>query len=191
MTVNGAIGKRETGIKHSGFSYSQSYARNGHEARVNRWNSMPERLKRVMQRLKQVRIEHRDARELFKMFLNRPATLVYLDPPYLMHRDHGYKVDANEEEFHEELLELCLGARCMVLVSGYSNKLYNSYLTKERGWQRQVIEAHTRNTNGKDLARKEVLWSNRLFAKAAATGRVPIRLSKKEKRNFKVNPVRR
>ncbi len=190
MTVNGAIGKRETGIKHSGFSYSQSYARNGHEARVSRWNSMPERLRRVVERLKQVRIEHRDARELFKMFLNRPATLVYLDPPYLMDRDHGYKVDANQKEFHVELLELCLRAKCMVLVSGYSNKLYNSYLTKERGWQRRVIETHTRNTNGKDLTRKEVLWKNRFFTKASETGRVPIRLSKKEKENFKVNPVR-
>lgn len=191
MTVNGAIGKRETGTSHSGFSYSQSYARNGHEARVSRWNSMPERLRRVVERLKQVRVEHRDARELFKMFLNRPATLVYLDPPYLMDRDHGYKVDANEEEFHKELLELCLRAKCMVLVSGYDNKLYNSYLTEARGWQRVVIETQTRNTNGKNLARKEVLWKNRFFAKASATGRVPIRLSQKEKENFKVNPIRR
>jgi DNA adenine methylase len=190
MTVNGAVGSNGIGLKHSGFSYSQSYARNGHEARVSRWNSMPERLRRVIERIKQLRIEHRDGRQLFKMFLNRPATLVYLDPPYLMNRDHGYKVDANEREFHEELLELCLRAKCMVLVSGYSNKLYNSCLTRERGWQRKVIETHTRNTNGKDLIRKEVLWSNRLFVKAALTGRVPIRLSKKEKENLKVNPVR-
>ena len=190
MTVNGAVGSNGIGFKHSGFSYSQSYTRNGHEARVNRWNAMPERLRRVIERIKQVRIEHRDGQELFKMFLNRPATLVYLDPPYLMDRDHGYKVDANEREFHEELLELCLRARCMVLVSGYSNRLYNSYLTQQRGWHRRVIETHTRNTNGKDLTRKEVLWSNRLFAKAALTGRVPIRLSKKEKENLKVNPVR-
>jgi DNA adenine methylase len=190
MTVNGAVGSRQPGFKYGGFSYSQSYARNGHEARVNRWNSMPERLWRVVERLKQVRIEHRDARDLFKKFLNRPATLVYLDPPYLMDRDHGYKVDANKEEFHGELLELCIRARCMVLVSGYSNKLYDLFLTKERGWKRQVIETHTRTTNGKDLTRSEVLWSNQLFVKAAATGRVPIRLSKKEKENFKVNPAR-
>jgi DNA adenine methylase len=190
MTINGAIGQRETGVQHSGFSYSQSYARNGHEARVSRWNSMPERLRRVVERLKQVRVEDRDGRELFRMFLNRPASLIYLDPPYLMHRDHGYRVDANEKEFHIELLELCLRAKCMVLVSGYNNELYNSYLTKERGWRRQVIETHTRTTNGKDLTRNEVLWKNRFFIKAAETGRVPIRLSKKEKENYKVNPIR-
>jgi DNA adenine methylase len=190
MTVNGAIGKRETGIKHSGFSYSQSYARNGHEARVSRWNSMPERLRRVVERLKQVRVEHRDARDLFKMFLNRPATLVYLDPPYFMTRDHGYKVDANQREFHEELLKLCLKAKCMVLVSGYKNELYDSYLTKERGWKRQVIKTKTRNTNGQDLTRTEVLWKNRFFVKACKTGRVPITLTKKERDYVKVNPVR-
>jgi len=98
------------------------------------------------------------------------------------------KVDAND--FHEELLKLCVRAKCMVLVSGYRNKLYDSYLTKERGWKRQVIHTHTRNTNRKDFKRKEVLWSNQSFHKAVATGRVPIRLSKKETKNFKVNPAR-
>ncbi len=191
MTVNGAVGSNCSAFKHSGFSYSQAYARNGQEARVNRWNSLPRRLRKVINRLKHVRIERRDARELFKMFLNRPATLVYLDPPYLMERDHGYKVDANEREFHEELLKLCCRARCMVLVSGYSNPLYNSFLTKERGWKRVAIKTHTRDTKGKDFSRTEVLWKNRFFVKAASSGRVPIRLSTKEKANYKVNPVRR
>jgi len=191
MTVNGAIGSNGKGVKHSGFSYSQSYARSGQEARVNRWNSLPDRLRKVVDRLKHARIEHRDARELFKMFLDRPASLVYLDPPYLMERDHGYKVDANKKEFHEELLKLCSRARCMVLVSGYDNPLYDSFLTKRRGWERTVIETHTRDTKGKDFSRTEVLWKNRFFVKAASSGRVPIRLTAKEKANYKVNPVRR
>lgn len=190
MTVNGAIGSNGSGAKHSGFSYSQSYARNGQEARVNRWNSLPERLGRVVERLKTVRIEHRDARELFKMFLNRPATLVYLDPPYLMARDHGYKIDANDRKFHEELLEMCRRARCMVLISGYDNALYNSHLTQNEGWQRVNIETHTRDTKGRDLARTEVLWKNDAFVKAVSTRRVPIRLSATEKANNKINPTR-
>src|SRR5882672_2791184 len=64
MTVNGDIGTNGTGVKHSGFSYSQAYSRNGQEARVSRWNSGPERLHAVVQRLKRVRVERRDAREL-------------------------------------------------------------------------------------------------------------------------------
>jgi DNA adenine methylase len=190
MTVNGAMGSNGQGVRHSGFSYSQAYTRNGQEARVSRWNSLPERLSNVVERLKHVRIEHKDARELLRMFINRPATLFYLDPPYLMDRDTKYKIDANDKAFHEELLELCCRARCMVLVSGYDNPLYNSFLTKREGWERITIETHTRDTKGNDLARTEVLWKNQYFVKAAASGRVPIRLSAKERKNHKVNPVR-
>lgn len=190
MTINGAIGSNGDGVNHSGFSYSQSYSRNGQEARVNRWNALSARLHKVVGRLKQVRIEHRDARQLLKMFLNRPATLVYLDPPYLMDRDHGYEIDANEKAFHEELLRLCCKAKCMILISGYDNPLYRSFLTRKRGWKRITIETRTRDTKGKDLSRTEVLWKNRYFLKAVTTGRVPIRLTAKEKENGKVNPVR-
>jgi DNA adenine methylase len=190
MTVNGAIGSNGKGVRHSGFSYSQSYSRNGQEARVSRWNALPERLTRVVERLKHIRIESKCALELFTMFSQRPATLVYLDPPYLMDRDHKYSIDANVEVFHEELLKLCCKAKCMVLVSGYKNPLYDSYLTKAGGWERIEIETHTRNTKGNDLARTEVLWQNRFFVKASASGRVPIRLTSAEKRNFKINPVR-
>ena len=190
MTVNGAIGSNGNGVKHSGFSYSQSYTRNGQEARVSRWNALPARLLKVVDRLKHVRIEHRDARELLKMFLNRPATLVYLDPPYLMDRNHGYEIDANEKEFHEELLRLCCKAKCMILISGYDNPLYRSFLARKRGWKRVTIETHTRDTRGNDFSRTEVLWKNRHFLKAVMTGRVPIRLTSKEKADDKVNPVR-
>lgn len=190
MTVNGSVGSNGIGFKHSGFSYSQAYARNGQEARVNRWNSLPDRLRKVVDRLKYVRVENKDARELFKMFLNRPATLIYLDPPYLMDRDHGYKVDANDREFHEELLELCCRARCMVLMSGYHTRLYHTYLSERLGWERVVIRTHTRDTRGKNFSRTEVLWKNRVFVKAVSTGRVPIRLTAKEKANDKVNPIR-
>lgn len=185
MVVNGSVdGTR------SGFSYSQSYSRGNREARVNRWYNLPERLQGIVDRLKSVRIEKRDARELLEMFIDRPATLVYLDPPYFTKRSHGYVIDANDESFHKELLALCMKARCMVLLSGYDNKLYRSLLTKKSGWTRRKIETHTRDTTGKDYARTEILWTNEQFNKAFKTGRVPIRLSNKEKRDGKVNPAR-
>jgi DNA adenine methylase len=191
MTVNGAIGSNGQDVRHSGFSYSQSYARNGQEARVNRWNGLPTRLAKVIKRLKHVRVENRDALKLFEMFINRPATLVYLDPPYLMNRNHQYKIDANEEGFHKKLLKFCSKAKCMVLVSGYGNPLYDSHLTQKKGWKRVEIKTHTRDTKGKDLDRTEVLWQNKFFVKAAKQDRVPIRLSPTEKANNKVNPARK
>ena len=186
MTVNGTY-------KHAsaGFSFSQSYTRSGKEARVNRWYNLPDRLENVVERLRDVRIENKDARELLKMFSNRPATLVYLDPPYFVKRSHGYVIDATEESFHKELLKICLKARCMVFISGYDNPLYHSLLVEKGGWTRETIQTKTRDTSGKDYDRTEILWKNSLFMKALRNDRVPIRLSNKEKKEKKINPIRK
>jgi DNA adenine methylase len=184
MTVNGAVG--ETG---AGFSFSQSYSRDGREARVNRWYNLPKRLEYVVERLKSVRVENRDARELLEMFTNKPATLFYMDPPYLMERSHQYKHDINEK-FHIELLELSNKANCMMLISSYDNDLYNDILSLKNGWTKTVIETNTADTSGRKYERKEVLWKNQLFEKACRNNRVPIRLSQKEKTQQKLNPTR-
>ncbi|HMD53694.1 MAG TPA: DNA adenine methylase [Phycisphaerae bacterium] len=185
MTVNGAVGS-----SHCGFSFSQSYARNGHEARVNRWNNLPDRLDKVFQRLRGVRVENRDARELVTMFSDRPATLIYLDPPYFTKRDHGYVIDANDEDFHTELLKVCKKSRCMLLISAYENDLYDRLLMPKDGWKKWLVHTHTRDTTGKDYDRTEVLWMNAAFVKARADCRVPIRLSKTERLQNKINPAR-
>ncbi len=186
MTVNATIyGTR------SGFSYSQSYSRHNKEARVNRWYNLPERLEKVIERLRNVRIENRDARELIKMFADRPATLMYLDPPYFVKREHRYLIDANDKDFHVELLDLCSKAHCMFLISCYDNELYDDMLKPEDGWSKIKIETHTRDTSGKDYSRTEVLWRNKHYSKALTTGRVPIRLSRKEKAENKINPSRK
>jgi DNA adenine methylase len=185
MTVNATVGSTACG-----FSFSQSYAREGHEARVNRWNNLPARLDKVFHRLQGVRVENRDARELVKMFADRPATLMYLDPPYFTKRDHGYVIDANDEGFHTELLKVCSKAKCMLLISAYENELYDRLLTKKGGWKKWQIQTHTRDTSGKDYDRTEVLWMNAPFVKAWKTRKVPIRLSKSERQQNKINPAR-
>lgn len=76
------------------------------------------------------------------------------------------------------------------MLSGYDMPLYNEMLRKKDGWARVSIKTHTRDTNGKDCVRNEVLWPNKHFVNAAKTGRVPIRLSGAEKRDDKVNPCR-
>lgn len=184
MTVNATIADK------SGFSYSQSYARTGKEARVNRWYNLPDRLEEVVERLRCIRIENLDARKLLSMFENRPATLVYLDPPYFIKRNHSYTIDAKDKDFHIELLEICQRAKCMILLSGYNNDLYDNYLTKKNGWTKTTIKTYTKITTGKQFARTEVLWKNSKLEKALRMGRIPIRLSKKEKINHKINPIR-
>lgn len=185
MAINGVFGKEK-----GGFSSSNSYSRNNREARVNRWNKLPERLLKVVERLKDVRIDNKDATVLLKKFVNRPATLVYLDPPYLGERTPGYNFDANDETFHLKLLQLASEAKCMIFISGYENELYNSILTYDQGWQKKTIEAITKNSTGNVYARTEVVWMNKYFLKAVETNRVPIKLTDRELRIRKINPER-
>lgn len=185
MTVNATVAS-----SHAGFSFSQSYTRNSREARVNRWYNLPERLEKVVERLRGVRVESKDARELVEMFADRPATLMYLDPPYFTKREHGYVIDANDADFHTELLEVCRRARCMLLISAYENPLYDNLLRRSDGWNKKAIKTHTRDTTGKDYDRTEVLWMNKAFVKAKERGRVPIALTKKERFENKINPCR-
>ncbi len=185
MTVNGA-----NGGKNAGFSFSQSYSRGGHEARVNRWYKLPERLELVAERLRNVRIENRDAREIVTMYTDRPATLIYLDPPYNVDRKQRYTIDVVDDNFHSDLLNRCCDSKSMIFISGYDNDLYNSVLTPERGWTKKYISTTTRDTAGKDYPRMEVLWLNERFVKALVSNRKPIRLNSKEKKLNKVNPPR-
>jgi DNA adenine methylase len=185
MAINGCFGKDK-----GGFSFSNSYSRRGMEARVSRWNAMPDHLKVVADRLKPVRIENQDAINLFREFMDRPATLVYLDPPYLADRNHGYDHDQKSEEFHEHLLKTAIKAKCMVLISGYKNDLYQDYLTKDRGWRKRTTKTTTRGHNGKDSEREEIVWFNEQYQTARQSKRIPVRFSRNEKDYGKVNPKR-
>ena len=186
MTINATNGSQQ-----SGFSFSPSYARQNREARVNRWYNLPERLEKVVERLRGIRIENRDACDLIEMFIDRPATLIYLDPPYFIKRKHGYVIDANNLEFHEKLLGICKRARCMILISAYDNEIYRDMLSTDSGWSIKKIETHTRDTTGEDFARTELFWMNDTLIKAKEKNKVPIRLNKNEKTLKKVNPPRK
>ncbi len=185
MAINGVFGN-----ERGGFSYSDSYTRNNTEARVNRWNNLPERLSLVVDRLKKVRIENKDARKLLARYLNRPATLIYLDPPYLGDRTSGYNTDANDETFHKELLTIANKAKCMIFISGYENDLYGKMLLKEKGWDKRKIETTTTDTTGNSHRRTEVVWTNKFFQKALKEKSILIKLTSKEKKDNKVNPER-
>jgi len=184
MAINGVFGEAK-----GGFSYSNSYSRSGMEARVSRWCNVPKRLEAVVERLKHTRIENQDARHLIKDFINRPATLIYLDPPYLGQRSQGYDHDQNDEKFHKELLELICQAHCMIMISSYDNDLYSSILKPQFGWEKVQIATHTQGSNGKRITRTEILWLNELCIQAKKAGRIDV-LNEKEKAMGKVNPVK-
>lgn len=185
MAINGIFGEDK-----GGFSYSDSYTRNEHDARVNRWNNLPDRLKLIIERLRSVRIENKDARKIMNRYLYRPATLLYLDPPYFADRTNGYEKDAKGEIFHISLLDLANKAKCMVFISGYENELYNRKLSEQKGWQKKTIETTTKDSTGQSHVRTEVIWMNKHFTKALDSGKIPIKLTAEEIKQNKVNPER-
>jgi DNA adenine methylase len=186
MAVNGIFGE-----ERGGFSHSDSYVRNGKEARVSRWYNLPYRFIPVVERLRNVRIENRNALVLLKSYLNRPATLVYLDPPYFGERTNGYNKDANTKKFHSDLLKLANKANCMIFISCYDNDLYKSMLTAKRGWKKKSIKTITKDPSGNSHERTEVVWMNKYFLHAVKTKELPVTLSKKEEKDKKVNPIRK
>ncbi len=185
MSVNGVVaGKR------GGFSVSDTYTREAREARVNRWYNYPERLKAVTSRLRKIRIENKDGIELLAEYSNKPATLVYIDPPYLADRGAGYNVEASDRDFHERLLSQALLCKCMIMISGYKSGTYTKLLEGRGGWHRIELSAATQTTNGDRLGREEMLWMNKVAEKAWKTDSVGITLSEKEREEGKVNPPR-
>ena len=185
MSVNGVIaGKR------GGFSVSDTYTRQGREARVNRWNNYPQRLEQVTSRLLDVRIENKHGLDLLVQYSNRPATLVYIDPPYLAERGHGYSIEASDQDFHEKLLSQALLCKCMIMISGYQSKAYTTLLEERGGWCKVQLNASTQNTNGDRLGREEMLWINKRAKMAWQSNKLGIVLTRKERKEGKVNPPR-
>lgn len=185
MSINGIFGQ-----ERSGFSYSDSFCRNGQEARVSRWNNLPERLALVVERLKKVRVENKDALKVLKRYIDRPNTLVYLDPPYLGNRTSGYTNDANDIEFHRKLLKLANEANCMIFISAYEHPLYDEMLT-DGWWCKKTIPTSTKGANGITRTRLEVVWMNKHYMNALIGKEVPMLLTTQEKAEGRCNPERK
>jgi len=182
MAINGIFGKEK-----GGFSYSDSFSRNGQDARVSRWNNLPDRLALVVERLKKVRVENKDALKVLKRYINRPNTLVYLDPPYLGNRTNGYTKDANDIEFHTKLLHLANQAKCMIFISAYEHPLYEAMLT-DGWWCKRTIATSTKGSNGIVKERLEVVWMNKHYVNALQREQLPMILTAKEKSEGRCNP---
>lgn len=117
------------------------------------WAELPVVILAAAERLRGVQIEHRPAVDLIRAF-NNPKTLIYADPPYLLHTRHGkqYREEMTDQN-HEELLEALKAHKGPVLVSGYESDLYNTIL---QGWHKETIESYTQSITKKT----EVLWMN-------------------------------
>lgn len=119
------------------------------------WANYPDNLQAIVDRLRGVIIENRDAMEIMSQH-DSPETLHYVDPPYLwatrQKEKHPYRHEMEDAD-HTRLLEFLQRLTGMVAVSGYPHAFYDLAL---QGWQRVERAALADGA----LDRIEVLWIN-------------------------------
>jgi DNA adenine methylase len=126
----------------------------------NAWETLREHLPMIAERLRGVDIRCAPAIDVIREY-DRPDTTHYCDPPYL----HSTRTAHNIYQFemstadHEELLDVLLGCRGTVVLSGYPSPLYDARLA---GWRRVVFDMPNHAGQGKTKQRREeVIWINR------------------------------
>lgn len=166
---------RRTVIRsHMGFgSAAASGAKTGFRANSNRsgttpardWMNYPGILGPVIERLRGVVIENRDAAEVMAAH-DGLETLHYCDPPYVHSTRHagnpcckkGYRHEMTDDQ-HRAFGAIVHGLKGLVVVSGYACDLYDSELFAD--WARFEIPSHADGARD----RIEVLWLNATAAK--------------------------
>jgi len=134
--------------------------RTGFRANCNRsgttpaqqWRSYPDALPQLIERLRGVVVENRDACEVM-LTHDAEEAVHYVDPPYVSTtRDGGadYRHEMDDAA-HEKLAEVLHGLRGAVVLSGYSSPLYDKLY---RDWRRVSRMALA----DRAMSRTEVLW---------------------------------
>lgn len=142
------------------------------------WANYPDALDALIERLRGVVIENRNALEIMVRH-DGPGTLHYCDPPYVhetrtqvSHGHHGYNHEMTNEQ-HAEMAETLRALDGMVVVSGYACPLYDEELFPT--WRRVERPALADGAR----PRTEVLWMNDACAEAhsAATAQQGLALA--------------
>lgn len=140
---------------------SNGNRQNRHPARD--WTNYPAEIATFADRLTGVVIEHRAGAEVIQQH-DAPATLHYVDPPYVLETrsvhtrrtGKGYRHEMSAAD-HRGLADVLRAATGMVVLSGYACPLYDELYAD---WER-VTRAVKADGNGD---RVEVLWLNRSAA---------------------------
>lgn len=125
------------------------------------WMNYPDALRLIVERLRGVVIENKDAWSVMEQH-DREEALHYIDPPY-MHETrskknsdgtihHGYVCEMSNRD-HEQLLSRLDSLQGAVMVSGYDCELYNDSLSHWHRRERKTLA-------DKAQKRTEVLWMN-------------------------------
>lgn len=138
------------------------------------WANYPDAMPALIERLRGVVIEHRDAIAVMAAH-DGEATLHYADPPYLPETrspsgKHNLKMYRHEmlPADHKRLLAFLRTVEGMVVLSGYPSAMYDAELSD---WRRVTCAALADGAR----ARTEVLWLNPACATALESARAIVR----------------
>lgn len=100
---------------------------------VSSWMSALDRLPEIHARLQRVQFENQDFRTILDRY-DREQTLFYCDPPYVTdtRSPTGFYPDEMTDDDHNDLVDVLLDVKGMVVLSGYPNKIYGRL--EEAGW---------------------------------------------------------
>ena len=128
----------------------------GHSTSAPDWAHYPAGLVAVIERLRNVVIENREALDLIEIY-DKPGTLFYCDPPYpkstrsaCSNGRHTYTFEMTDQQ-HVALAEKLHGIQGLAAVSGYRCELYDRLYAD---WQRVDREALADGAT----SRTESLW---------------------------------
>lgn len=121
------------------------------------WTHYPDVLVEIIERLRGVCIENKDAKEVMAQH-DKEDALHYCDPPYVhatrtymrANGNHGYEYEMTDQE-HAELASFLRGLKGMVIVSGYDCPLYADLYN---GWRTEKLSALADGAR----EREECLW---------------------------------
>lgn len=145
----GSTLRRKTGwtVEKAGYNWT---------TRVDLWNRLPGEMSAIVERLKLVRLENKDAIEVIKLWDSKGA-LFYVDPPYVKGtrspswRKEAYRCDV-PDSYHNELAAALNKIEGMAIVSGYESPLYDELFSH---WTKFSIQNRTTNTS---TVKTEVIW---------------------------------
>jgi len=146
---------------YMGFGSNAVHRPSGFRASSNRsgttpatdWCNYPDALEGIIDRLRGVTIEHRDAVEVLRAQDGPDGVLHYVDPPYVAaSRNEGrdYRFEMSDAE-HEALAGVLHELRGAVVLSGYASDLYDRLYGD---WARVTCESLADGAR----ARTECLW---------------------------------
>lgn len=126
--------------------------RSGTATPAHDWRNYPLALGDIIERLRGVVIENRDAARVMRAH-DGPDSVHYVDPPYLActrGKGHDYRYEMTDAD-HVALAETLHSLKGFVVLSGYASQLYDALYS---GWQK--IERAARADGARP--RTEVLW---------------------------------